>query len=79
MGIQCFEDHVCLSVSVSPNFSAADVMRVIKFGTSKVLLAQFSDFLRSPTLWTRDYFVSTDELTQDIVDEYVYSQKTRGS
>ena len=79
LGIQCFEDHVCLSVSVSPNFSAADVMRVIKFGTSKVLLAQFSDFLRSPTLWTRDYFVSTDELTQDIVDEYVYSQKTRGS
>lgn len=77
--LSCFVDHVCLSIRADPTFSAADIMRIIKFGTSKVLLKQFSDTLRTPTLWTRDYFVSTEELTQDIVYAYVHSQKTRGS
>lgn len=80
LAMECHIDHVHLFLNVPPQVSAADVMRIIKTNTSKALLKEFADELRSPTLWTRSYFVSTaGDVSNATIQRYVESQKTRGA
>ena len=78
LAMECHVDHCHLFLNTPPSVSPADVMRVIKSNTSRVLLDEYSSILRSPTLWTRSYFVSTaGDVSSDTIRRYVETQKTR--
>ena len=78
LAMECHVDHVHLFLSALPKYSPADIMRIVKGTTSRVLLSEFSDVLRSPTVWTRSYFVSTaGNVSSETIRRYVENQKTR--
>ena len=78
LAMECHVDHVHLFLSALPKYSPADIMRIVKGNTSRVLLSEFSDILRSPTVWTRSYFVSTaGNVSSETIRCYVETQKTR--
>ena len=78
LAMECHVDHVHLFLSSLPKYSPADIMRIVKGNTSRVLLSEFSDILRSPTVWTRSYFVSTaGNVSSETIRRYVENQKTR--
>ena len=78
LAMECHVDHVHLFLSALPKYSPADIMRIVKGNTSRVLLSEFSDILRSPTVWTRSYFVSTaGNVSSETIRRYVETQKTR--
>ena len=78
LAMECHVDHVHLFLSALPKYSPADIMRIVKGNTSRVLLSEFSDILRSPTVWTRSYFVSTaGNVSSETIRRYVENQKTR--
>lgn len=78
LAMECHVDHVHLFLSSLPKYSPADIMRIVKGNTSRVLLSEFSDVLRSPTVWTRSYFVSTaGNVSSETIRHYVENQKTR--
>ena len=78
LAMECHVAHVPLFLSALPKYSPADIMRIVKGNTSRVLLSEFSDILRSPTVWTRSYFVSTaGNVSSETIRRYVENQKTR--
>ena len=78
LAMECHVDHVHLFLSSLPKYSPADIMRIVKGNTSRVLLSEFSDVLRSPTVWTCSYFVSTaGNVSSETIRRYVENQKTR--
>lgn len=78
LALECHIDHVHLFLSALPSKSPADIMRIVKGNTSKALLEEFSSVLRSLTIWTRSYFVSTaGNVSSATIQRYVESQKTR--
>lgn len=79
LAMECHIDHVHLFVSADPILSPADIMRIIKTNTSRVLLKEFSNIIKTNSLWTRSYFVSTaGNVSSEIIQQYVESQKTKG-
>lgn len=78
LALECHIDHVHLFLNALPSKSPTDIMRIVKGNTSKVLLEEFSSVLRSPTIWTRSYFVSTaGNVSSATIQRYVESQRTR--
>lgn len=79
LAMECHIDHCHLFLNVPPNVSPADVMRIIKTNTSRALLKEFSYVIKTNTLWTRSYFVSTaGNVSNDTIRRYIETQKTRG-
>ena len=78
LAMECHIDHVHLFLSTVPKYSPADIMRIVKGNTSRILLQEFSDVLKSLTVWTRSYFVSTaGNVSSATIQRYVEEQKTR--
>ncbi len=51
-------------------------MRIIKTNTSRVLLKEFSEEIKTNTIWTRSYFVSTaGDVSAAMIRRYVRSPK----
>lgn len=79
LALECNIDHVHLFVNVPPHVSAADVVRVVKVNTARVLLKEFSDFFKGNTLWTRSYFASTaGDVSSETIKHYIEQQKAKG-
>ena len=80
LAMECHVDHCHLFVSMPPTMSPSEFMKIIKLNTSGALRHTFSDHLKSPTLWTRSFFVSTaGDVSSETIKKYVLSQKTRGA
>jgi len=78
LAIECDVDHCHLFVSSKPTLSPADIMRLIKTNTSRVLRAEFLKLAKMPNLWTRSYFVSTaGNVSSETIKHYVETQKSR--
>ena len=78
IALECDKDHCHLFVNTPPTFSAADVVRIIKTNTAKVLLREFKEFSSTQNLWTRSYFASTaGNVCSETIKKYVESQKKR--
>ncbi|MCR4666230.1 MAG: IS200/IS605 family transposase [Desulfovibrio sp.] len=70
-------DHAYVEVRVLPETSVHDAVKYIKSATS-ALRHEFARLSAMPSLWTRCYFVSTEEsLNPEVIRTYVESQKTR--
>lgn len=78
LAMECHVDHVHISVSVLPQMSVPEIMRLIKGGTASVLRTQFKELSQMKSLWTRSYFVSTAEnVSSETIKWYVDTQKRR--
>ncbi len=65
-------------MSAPPADSAQDIMNRIKGATSLILREEFAELGSMPGLWTRNYFVSTeDEIDSNVIRMFVGSQKKR--
>ncbi|MGL5797139.1 MAG: IS200/IS605 family transposase [Cetobacterium sp.] len=79
LAIECDRDHAHIFVNALPKFSPSDIMKILKGNTSIVLRKEFPLLLKSPSLWTRSYFVSTaGSVSSDTIKRYVENQKKRG-
>ncbi len=76
--IKCEKDHVYMFLNCLPTQSPSNIMKDIKCYTSKILREEFEILSKMPSLWTRNYFVSTAEkISEDIIKGYIESQRTR--
>lgn len=61
-----------------PALSSSDIMQQIKGYTSRILREEFNELSKMPSLWTRNYFVSTAEtVCSETIKKYVENQKKR--
>ena len=79
LALECHIDHVHLFVNAAPCISPSKIMQIIKANTAKVLLSEYKEKIRTASLWTRSYFVSTaGNVCSDTIKKYIDTQKTRG-
>lgn len=78
LDMNCDEDHVYLYVNVYPQTTISRIVSSIKEYTSKILRKEFKELSKMNSLWTRSYFVSTENISSDTIKWYVEQQKTRG-
>lgn len=75
----CGEDYVHISLNSPPDMSPQNIMAKIKGTTSRDLRKEFINLQHLPSLWTRQYLVSTDDsISEYVINCYVEQQKTRG-
>lgn len=72
------EDYVYLALDAEPLFSPADLIGKIKNETSSEIRQHFHFLSHLPSLWSRTYLVSSDVLTEEMIQTYVAQQKKRG-
>lgn len=78
LAMECHIDHVHLFLKAPPKMSPAEIMKIIKGGTSHKLRDEFEFLSRMTSLWTRSYFVSTaGQVSAETIQRYVETQKTR--
>ena len=78
LSLECHVDHVHILVSVLPTISIPTIMQKIKDATSVELRKEFPQLKAMPSLWTRNYFVSTaSNVSPETIKWYVGTQKTR--
>lgn len=72
-------DHSYLYLGATPSVSPAEVMVKIKGWTSRKLREEFQHLSHLPCLWTRSFFVSTEEAVPNrLIQDYISQQKKRG-
>lgn len=78
IAIECDRDHTHMFLNCSPTLSPADIMQKIKGVSSKIIRQEFIQLSKMPSLWTRNYFVSTaGDVSSETIKRYVEEQKTR--
>lgn len=78
LSLECYADYVYMLVRVLPIMPIPDIVRKVKGATSVQLRQEFSQLSAMPSLWTRNYFVSTkEEISSEDIRSYVHTQKTR--
>lgn len=72
------EDHVHLLIQANPRDSVADVVQVLKGGTSRVLRKEFpemEEFLWGDSFWADGYFAETvGKVDAEVVKKYIRQQ-----
>ena len=78
LAMKCHIDHCHLFVNAPPTLSAAEIMKIIKGTTGRILKQEFfPDTVMQ--MWTRSYFVSTaGDVYTATIQHYVEQQKKRG-
>ena len=78
LALETDKDHCHLFVNVPPDISAADVMRIVKANTAKVLMEEFPQLSKARQVWTRSYFASTaGDVSSETIQKYIAAQRTR--
>ena len=78
IAVECDKDHVYMFLNCLPTLSPSDIMRQLKGYTSTILREEFSELSKMPSLWTKNYFVSTaGSVCSEIIKKYVETQKKR--
>ena len=78
LSLECHADHVHMFVSTLPTMSIPSIMKHVKGASSAALRTEFAQLKAMPSLWTRNYFVSTAEnVSPETIKWYVGTQKTR--
>jgi putative transposase len=78
MSIQ--DDHVHIVVQIPPQMSVAEVVRIFKGGTSRVLRKEFpemEEFLWGESFWADGYFAETvGKVDEEVVKKYIRQQQS---
>ena len=76
--LEVMPDHVHLLLQINPKESIADVMHIIKGGSSKVIRDEFpelEEFLWGDKFWSEGYFVeSVGKVAETAVKQYIKQQ-----
>lgn len=76
--LECCVDYVYIYVNVLPTMSIPQIVQQIKGATSLKLRKEFPQLKAMPSLWTRNYFISTaTSVSSETIDWYVSTQKNR--
>ena len=74
------EDHVHVIIQVKPSDSIADVVQILKGGTSRVIRKEFpelEEFLWGDSFWADGYFAeSVGAVDEEVVKRYIRNQKS---
>lgn len=72
------EDHVHIVIQASPSDSLAEVVQILKGGTSRVIRKEFPDmeeFLWGDSFWADGYFAETvGKVDEEVVKRYIRNQ-----
>ena len=72
------KDHVHLLVSVPPNLAISELVKRLKWRSSRLMLEEFGELrkvYRGRHLWARAYFVaSSGNVTDEVIAEYIEKQ-----
>lgn len=74
---ECGEEYVYLSLECPPDQSPAKIIQSIKTFTGKVLRNEVEELKKMPSLWTRNYLVSSESISIDNIKNYVKGQRKR--
>jgi len=78
MSIQ--DDHVHIVVQIPPQMSVAEVVRIFKGGTSRVLRKEYpemEEFLWGESFWADGYFGETvGKVDEEVVKKYIRQQRS---
>ncbi len=77
LSLECNKEYVHIYLSIPPTLSPSDIMQKIKKYTSRILREEFINLSSMPALWTRCYLVSSGELTDKEINDFIKTQKTR--
>lgn len=73
------EDHVHILVQISPRESVADVVKILKGGTSRIIRSEFpelEEFLWGDSFWADGYFAETvGKVDEEVVRKYIKDQQ----
>ena len=73
------EDHVHILVQISPRESVAEVVKILKGGTSKIIRSEFpelEEFLWGDSLWADGYFAQTvGKVDEEVIRKYIKDQQ----
>ncbi len=73
------EDHVHMLVQISPRASVAEVVKILKGGTSKIIRSEFpelEEFLWGDSLWADGYFAETvGKADEEVIRKYIKDQQ----
>lgn len=79
LALECEKDHVYAMLGCLPDQSPADVMKWIKGATSNKLRTEFPVLKAMPSLWTRNFFVSSESsMDNATIEWYVSMQRKSG-
>lgn len=74
------EDHVHVMIQVKPSDSIADVVQILKGGTSRVIRKEFpelEEFLWGDSFWADGYFAeSVGKVDEEVVRKYIQKQQS---
>jgi putative transposase len=73
------DDHVHILVQIKPSESVADVVQILKGGTSRVIRKEFpelEEFLWGDSFWADGYFAeSVGKVDEEVIRKYIKTQK----
>jgi len=74
------EDHVHVVIQVKPSDSIAEVVQILKGGTSRVIRKEFpelEEFLWGDSFWADGYFAeSVGKVDEEVVKRYIRNQQS---
>lgn len=80
LDLECGEDYVHIYLGIGPDDRPSDAVRDVKLYTSRTLLQEYSDVIKTNSLWTMDFMVSSDKvLTDAAIQRFVATQKKSGA
>ena len=72
------DDHVHIVIQTNPSDSVADVVHILKGGTSRVIRKEFpelEEFLWGDSFWADGYFAETvGKVDEEVVRRYIRQQ-----
>ncbi len=73
------DDHVHTLMQIKPNECVADVVQILKGGTSRVIRKEFpelEEFLWGDSFWADGYFAeSVGKVDEEVIRKYIKTQK----
>ena len=74
-------DHVHLLIQLKPNDCVAEVVQILKGGTSRVLRKEFQEleeFLWGDSFWNDGYFAETvGKVDENIIKKYIEQRQNK--
>lgn len=76
--IECGYDYAHLVILCNdPFLSPAEIIRKIKVSSNTTIKEEFEELSKMPSVWTKNFLVSTKELDWSMIEYYVTRQQSR--
>ena len=77
--INIIEDHIHVMIQIKPKDSIAEVVQILKGGTSRIIRKEFKEleeFLWGDSFWADGYFAETiGRIDEETIKKYIEDQK----